>query len=537
MIKADNSFRYLASDKYVDGSSGPVRDIDPFTMMGTFNRGTRLNTRRGTAARVAEFLGVTEPVPAEFDGIPLLNNWSSWLFPPENKRDPDHIDALWRLFATAIEYADSDVDVPREELILAFDDVAGRRGVGWQRGTGLYWARPWAFMPLDSYTRTYIEHELDIKIGASAPDRRCSGSEYLALIDTLNQRFEEPDYPANSFPKLSYVAWKYTPEEAADRESEAVESGADDTAAVKILDTVEKYDTYSVAEIITEGSFYERYEINDILASLRNKKNLILQGPPGTGKTWLAKKLDFALMGEKNPANVRVMQFHANLSYEDFVRGFRPTPDGKLVVADGPFVDMVKKAKDTPSEIFVFVIEEINRGNPAQIFGELLTLIEAGKRTPSEAIDLSYPDRDGNRKLHVPENLYVIGTMNIADRSLALVDLALRRRFAFVTLEPRLGPRWLDWVTTQGGVDGAHAREIERRINHLNKTIAADASLGAQFRIGHSYVTPPHPIEPGTTREWFRRVVDTEISPLLVEYWFESPATAAKAIDELKANW
>ena len=276
----------------------------------------------------------------------------------------------------------------------------------------------------------------------------------------------------------------------------------------------------------------------DLLERLRTRKNLILQGPPGTGKTWLAKRLAFALIGKRDDSKVRVVQFHPNLSYEDFVRGRRPVGDGKLALADGVFMETIRDAAATPSAKCVVVIEEVNRGNPAQIFGELLTLLEADRRSPRDAVELCYPDADGVRRpVHVPENLHVIGTMNIADRSLALVDLALRRRFAFVTLEPSLGEAWGNWVVREGGVDPALVEEIRHRVTELNSRIAGDSRLGSQFRVGHSYVTPTHRLEPGTTKDWFRQVVETEIGPLLEEYWFDSPDDARKAIQPLIAGW
>ena len=170
--------------------------------------------------------------------------------------------------------------------------------------------------------------------------------------------------------------------------------------------------------------------------------------------------------------------------------------------------------------------------------GELLTLLEAGKRTPNEALELCYPDADGKRRpVHIPENLYVVGTMNIADRSLALVDLALRRRFAFVGLEPRLGTAWRDWVVKECAVDPALVADIEQRIAVLNDQIAADARLGKQFRIGHSYVTPAHRLEAGDTKKWFQQVVETEIGPLLDEYWFDATDEAQKACARLLQGW
>ena len=289
---------------------------------------------------------------------------------------------------------------------------------------------------------------------------------------------------------------------------------------------------YSIDDIIADGCFIAREKLEKILERLRAKKNLILQGPPGTGKTWLAKKLAFALVGQRDDSKVRAVQFHPNLSYEDFIRGWRPVGDGKLMLVDGPFLEMIKTAEKNPLSRHVLVIEEINRGNPAQIFGEMLTLLEVDKRTPNEALELSYKRSDGER-VFIPDNLYIIGTMNIADRSLALVDLALRRRFAFIDLEPTLGKPWHDWVQSRCGIDSEILVEIEKRINALNNDISAETGLGPQFRVGHSYVTPPFGFPINDAREWFRQVVDTEIGPLLDEYWFDSLEKSQKARERL----
>ena len=180
----------------------------------------------------------------------------------------------------------------------------------------------------------------------------------------------------------------------------------------------------------------------------------------------------------------------------------------------------------------MLVIEEINRGNPAQIFGEMLTLLEADKRTPDEAIALSYP-KNGTERVHIPPNLYVIGTMNVADRSLALVDFALRRRFAFVDLEPTLGEAWRKWVSEQCRIDEAFLQDIETRLNVLNAAIADDAVLGPQFRVGHSVVTPASDATIDNPQEWFRQIVETEIAPLLGEYWFDDPGRAREEVKNL----
>ncbi len=536
---------HLAEDKYADGTTGFVKDICPFTTMGLFNRGIKDSNRKIIANELAKFLGVHEPVPETFEGIPLLNNLKSWYFPFEVNRATDHIDSLWGVFAAGIAYADTDDDLAREEFAKAFDSANGRQGVAWNLTFGLYWIRPWAFLSLDHYSQSYVSKKLGVPIGLHGPKRRCNSTDYLAVMDMLEARFQEPSYPVHSYPELSLEAWLYkdpAPEATSGAEDDAgVADDGDDEVGVTAQEDVQvaaPIVPYSVEDILKDGCFLERAEIDRLLDRLRTKKNLILQGPPGTGKTWLAKRLAFALMGQKDDSKVRAVQFHPNLSYEDFVRGWRPTGEGKLALADGVFMEAIKAASKDPSSKFVVVIEEINRGNPAQIFGELLTLLEAGKRTPSEALELCYPDADGKRRpVHVPENLYVVGTMNIADRSLALVDLALRRRFAFVGLEPRLGQVWRDWVVEECAVNPALVADIERRIAELNDQIAADARLGKQFRIGHSYVTPAHRLEAGDTEKWFQQVVETEIGPLLDEYWFDAPDEAQKAVARLTQGW
>ncbi len=291
---------------------------------------------------------------------------------------------------------------------------------------------------------------------------------------------------------------------------------------------------YSVEDIVQDGCFIEQQRISNILERLRSKKNLILQGPPGTGKTWLAKRLAWSLVGRKDESNVRAVQFHPNLSYEDFVRGWRPSSEGRLDLVDGPFLEMAKAAKEDCNSAYVLVIEEINRGNPAQILGELLTLLEGDKRSPDNALELTYRHK-GEQGIHLPPNLHVVGTMNVADRSLALVDLALRRRFAFVDLLPQIGERWKTWVREQCGFDDAILSDIQERMSSLNKTIEADPKLGRQFQIGHSYVTPlpgreTHP------SAWYRDVVESEIGPLLDEYWFDDLDRAAQERGNLLAG-
>jgi 5-methylcytosine-specific restriction protein B len=139
--------------------------------------------------------------------------------------------------------------------------------------------------------------------------------------------------------------------------------------------------------------------------------------------------------------------------------------------------------------------------------------------------------------VYVPENMVVIGTMNIADRSLALVDMAFRRRFAFIDLEPCLGETWREWVVTRMQMDQVAATTIEQRLGQLNAAIAADSRLGKAFQIGHSYVTPTQSLEDRSSRDWFAEVVASELRPLLHEYWFDAPDDAEREVNRLLEGW
>ena len=538
-IAKDTAGLSYLQDRYPEGGTGPLRDICPFTAMGTFNRSMTDANRRLIAGPLAKLIGVEEEPPASFEGIPVLNNQRSWFFSYGDKRGEGDIDRLWEVFAAAAALVESDQPERRAAFIEAYDAAVQVWGASWNLSTGLYWSYPWEFPTLDSNSRAFLTDRLQLKIPTIGPQKPCSGATYLKLVDDLKARFGEDSYPVHSFPELSLASWHHkAPEDVRPASDKAVPDaiGDEEETAVEPVQVPAPPEPYSVDDILQDGCFLERAEIERLLERLRTRKNLILQGPPGTGKTWIAKRLAFTLMSERDEARVRAVQFHPNLSYEDFVRGWRPSGDGKMTLADGVFMEAIRAALSRPEARFVVIIEEINRGNPAQIFGELLTLLEAGKRTPREALELCYPDADGVRRpVHVPENLFVIGTMNIADRSLALVDLAFRRRFAFAGLEPRLGPAWRRWVTEKGGVEPALADDIEQRILALNARIAE--SFGRQFEIGHSYVTPTAKLEPGTTKEWFRQVAETEIGPLLDEYWFDAPKSAREAVEKLLQGW
>ncbi|WP_404360404.1 McrB family protein [Methylotuvimicrobium sp. KM1] len=524
-------------DRYKNGNIASLQDICPFTTMGIFNRGITEANRKIIAGELAKFLKVVEPVPDSFEGIPILNNLKSWFFGFEKNREPDDIDSLWRIFAEALRFTDSEQGGDESAFIKAYDNVTDRYGIGSNITMGLYWIRPWNFPTLDSRSKSYIEKNLGIKIGLNGPKGNCNAQDYLSLLNKLEAHFQEPNYPVHSFPELSLAAWSYQDhDETSQQDNSVMNVGPSEDSDECSEDDFPKnleVKPYSLDDILADGCFVERSRLEQILERLRVKKNLILQGPPGTGKTWLAKRLAFALMGQQSvKSRIRVVQFHPNLSYEDFVRGWRPSGDGKLSLVDGPFMEMIESAAKSPQVKHVIVIEEINRGNPAQIFGEMLTLLEVDKRTPTEGLELCYR-REVDERVYVPDNLYVIGTMNIADRSLALVDLALRRRFAFVDLQPTLGQPWREWVHREFTIALEVLDEIERRIGALNNDIAGDASLGKQFQVGHSYVTPPTGARINDAQEWFKQVVLTEIGPLLEEYWFDAIEKADNAKQRL----
>ncbi len=280
--------------------------------------------------------------------------------------------------------------------------------------------------------------------------------------------------------------------------------------------------------------FRDRADIERLLSQLARKKALVLQGPPGTGKTFIAQRLAWLLAQERSMERIEAVQFHQSYGYEDFVRGYRPTEEGGFVLRDGPFLDFCKRAREDSDRPHVLLIDEINRGNLSGIFGELLMLIEADKRSEEWAVRLAYP-RGAGERFHVPENLYLIGTMNTADRSLALVDYALRRRFAFFTVEPAFGHPQFRRHLEDRHVPAPFRTRIGERLGALNETIADDSDLGSGFRIGHSYFCDSPSGETPDHDRWFEEVVSFDIAPLLDEYWFDRPEKAREAVANLLA--
>lgn len=266
-------------------------------------------------------------------------------------------------------------------------------------------------------------------------------------------------------------------------------------------------EAYTKSDFLDEVYMTEkRYE--NLVAVLRNKKNIILQGAPGVGKTFAARRLAWSMMGEKDDSRIEFVQFHQNYSYEDFMMGYKPVEDG-FELKYGIFYRFCQKAANQPDKEFFFIIDEINRGNMSKIFGELLMLIEKDYRGTKAT--LAY----NGLSFSVPKNLYIIGMMNTADRSLAMIDYALRRRFSFFEVEPGFDSE--GFIHYQNGLNNETLNELVSKVKDLNREIAADKSLGKGFCIGHSYFCG----RDVCTDEWLHSIVDYDILPMLSEYWFD----------------
>ena len=281
---------------------------------------------------------------------------------------------------------------------------------------------------------------------------------------------------------------------------------------------------YSV-EIFLEEVYMDRERYDAIVGLLKTKKNIIMQGAPGVGKTYAAKRLAYSMMGVKDVSRVKLIQFHQSYSYEDFIEGYRPSGAGFELVK-GAFYSFCKKAADDEENAYFFIIDEINRGNLSKIFGELFMLIESDKR--GNELQLLY-----SRELFsVPTNVHIIGMMNTADRSLAMLDYALRRRFAFVELRPAFGSDGFREYCS--GLGNPTFEALVREVESLNRAIVEDESLGEGFCIGHSYFCNMD--ADSCTDAALASIVDYELIPMLKEYWFDEPAKVREWTDRLRRS-
>ena len=302
--------------------------------------------------------------------------------------------------------------------------------------------------------------------------------------------------------------------------------------AASLKELITPVDPYSRTDAL-QDLFIDEDEFDYILSRLKIKKNIIIQGPPGVGKTFIARRIAYTVMGFKDDSRAPMIQFHQSYSYEDFIQGFRPNAEGKFDLKDGVFYEFCKNAQKNVDKSYFFIIDEINRGNLSKIFGELLMLIEPDKRGPDFAVPLTY-SKGIDDKFYLPDNLHIIGTMNTADRSLAMVDYALRRRFSFIYLEPKFtNPKFSEYLIKKFNVEDELVDKIIDRMTKLNEVIAGDTkNLGTGYQIGHSYFCPDAsgiPYDEG----WYHSVIKSDIAPLLSEYWFDDSQKVQSLIESL----
>lgn len=579
-------------DKSKDGTTGPLKDIDPFTTIGIFNQGHTFKNRRIIASELAKFLGVNEPPPDTFDGIPVVSSQNAWFFSYEKDRHPDDIDTLWEIFDQAINFAESEKTDNRSAFISAYDRALQIKGTGWNLSMGLYWIRPLTFPTLDGKSRDYVEKEFGMKIPKQYPD----ANNYLEILDTLKERFKDDECPVHSFPELSLAAWLFDPNAPPPSPPEKSATnlilygppGTGKTYQLKKL--TEKYSNRAQtlnrkAWLVQELSdvlwfdaiFAALYDLNKVAklnailkheyvqakAESVSNKNISAtvstelvehsknsnpkysrlpcvfsknaDGEWSLANSWkkecqeqieLAENWKNGPRQESSHQRFEFVTFHQAYGYEDFVEGIRPVVDEKTEsvkyeVVPGVFRRICRRAKADPSQQYAIFIDEINRGNIASILGELITLLETDKRVmyredgspePGKGMTLTLPY--SGEQFGVPANLDVYGTMNTADRSIALLDTALRRRFQFRELIPDASVI-KNLVGDNGSIEDGEGGTIDlcALLEAMNRRIRF--LLSRDMTIGHSYFINVRNFSD------LKNVLFSRIIPLLQEYFYD----------------
>ena len=394
-------------------------------------------------------------------------------------------------------------------------DIKGNK---WKLTQGLYWIRPFNYINLDNPSRKFIIENNIIpdynKYLSDANKTMINGEEYLTICDKLIESINNNNYEFKDLTELSFSAY-YT--------INIIQKNTDKDGNMNIENNFNKYDKNKfLQEVYITEKEYDKLE-----KLIKDKKNIILQGSAGVGKSYAAKRLAYSIIGEKDNERVKMIQFHQSYSYEDFIMGYRPNENG-FELKEGVFYKFCKEAEmdENKENKYFLIIDEINRGNISKIFGELFMLIENDKRGEEYALELVYKD---DEKFFVPENLYIIGLMNTADRSLAMLDYALRRRFIFIDIEPAFNKPQFKNDLENKNIDKDLINKIIEKFIKLNETIKSDKTLGKGYTIGHSYFCN----RKNLNKEDYEDIINYEIAPTLREYWFDNEDKAEKEIKEL----
>lgn len=452
-------------------------------------------------------LHVSANVPMSFAGLPDIN-----LSDLRGDQSSDASDFRLKLFMSAYKLSRQPSESSRKEFVRSFDAAQANGRFSFRTlSSALFLVDPDCFPPLNHATCRYLEGKYGVR-----PPEAGTGQGYLDFIGFLKKLINGP------FSSLALSARM-----GEERSSRAVVASLSSRGC--------ETGKYPLTKRYSEGDFLKEVyldesELETLLILLKTKKNLILQGPPGTGKTFAARRLAYVLLGCTDHSRVQMVQFHQGTTYDDFVYGYRPTADGAFEPRPGVFAEFCERAsverntalregRDAPA--FVFIIDEINRANVSKVFGELLMCIEAEHR--GEAV-LNPVSRGA---FSVPDNVFIIGMMNTADRGLALIDYALRRRFCFFEMRPALANGRFRASLS----DSPELLKLVDAVARLNTEIESDPSLGRGFVFGHSYFCGKGEVRSG---ERASGIVDYELAPLIEEYWFDNPSRAAEAVSRLR---
>ena len=477
--------------------------VDAFTVFGLFNKGHAHQTRVNIVKAIKEEFKIQCEAPKLFDGIPVVNPINACFFNPKGNVEEieNEINSLWELFEIAINYADNNTNENRQKFIEKYDAI-NIKGTKFKLTIGLYWIRPFRYINLDDTNRKFIKAKLPDY--AKYIENFPNGKEYLELCDKLLEDIKNNKCEFKHFPELSEKAWKFL-----------------NNPPTHLPQQTEKYDKNKFLQEV----YITEKEYDKLKKLITEKKNIILQGSAGVGKSYAAKRLAYSIIGEKDNERVKMIQFHQSYSYEDFIMGYRPTESG-FELKEGVFYKFCEDARNDEGNDYFLIIDEINRGNISKIFGELFMLIENDKRGEEYALELVYKD---DEKFFVPENLYIIGLMNTADRSLAMLDYALRRRFIFIDIEPAFNKPQFKNDLENKNIDKDLINKIIEKFTKLNETIKSDKTLGKGYTIGHSYFCN----RKNLSKEDYEDIINYEIAPTLREYWFDNEDKAEKEIKEL----